>query len=251
MLSKLQQQFWGALTQYDNAIIASISSQGKLSADDRVEIYRTNVRSSHVSVLMSVYAVCEKILGSDYFKQIAINYYKRYPSSSYDLNDYGHKFPSYLKQLLMQRSELVDFQYLSDLAQLEWKIQKVYFSADNVLLDMAEFQKSCVNEAGDMKFSLQAGIDIQYSEFPIAELWEIHQTSTVAQQIEITNKSEHICIYRDGLQVVLKKIDEDLFSVISAIQDNKSLSEIADIFIDGNRLNTALEKLIKNQWLRH
>ena len=251
MLSELQQQFWGALTEFDNTIIASIKDQGNITADDRIEIYRTNVRSLHVSVLMSVYPVCEKILGSDYFKQIAMNYFKLYPSSSYDLNDYGHKFPSFIKQLLMKRPELADFQYLADLAQLEWKIQKVYFSADNEMLNMADFQKACANKTGDMKFSLQAGVDIQYSEFPIAELWEMHQKHNVTQQVEITNSSEYVCIYRDSLQVMIKKVDEDLYDLMMAIQDNKSLSEIAEKFVDSQRLNVALEKLITNQWLRH
>ena len=124
MLAKLQNEFWAALTGSSDAVLTSICSEGELKPSARVEIYCTNVRSLHVSVLMSVYPVCEKILGSDYFKQIARKYLKQNPSSSVDLNEYGDQFPIFLKQLIEQRSELADFQYLADLAQLEWMIQE-------------------------------------------------------------------------------------------------------------------------------
>ncbi len=251
MLVKLQKDFWAALTDSDNAVLASISDQGNLKPAERIDIYRTNVRSLHVSVLMSVYPVCEKILGSDYFKQIAKKYIKENPSHSVDLNEYGGNFSSYLQQLIQRRPELEDFQYLADLAQLEWQIQEVYFSADNVKLDMVGFQNACINQAGEMFFSMQASVSILNSEYPIAELWEAHQSDAAEDEVIVASEHEYLCIYRDEYQVSLKKINADLYSLITAIQDGKTLTEIAELFVDGDRLNTALEQLIKNEWLRY
>ena len=252
MLDKLQNEFWAALTDSSNAVLTSIRDQGKLEPSDRIDIYRTNVRSLHVSVLMSVYPVCEKILGSDYFKQIAKQYFKKHPSHSVDLNQYGGQFPSFLQQLIEQRPELAEYQYLADLAKLEWQIQEVYFSADNIKLDLVEFQNACVSQAGEMSFSLQASVAILDSSYPIAELWEMHQADHVQQQQEVVaNKHEYLCIFRDEYQVSLRKISADLFSLIAAIHERKTLTEIAELFLDGHQLNIALEQLIKNQWLKH
>jgi hypothetical protein len=251
MLARLQHEFWVALTDTDNTVLSSICDEGKLKPSDRIEIYRTNVGSLHVSVLMSVYPVCEKILGSDYFKQIAKQYFKKNPSRSVDLNEYGEQFASFLQQLTGQRPELAEFQYLADLAQLEWQIQEVYFSADNVKLDMLEFQNECANQSGNMSFSLQASVSILESKYPIAELWEIHQSDAATRQEIITNQHEYLCIFRNEYQVSLKKISADLFNLIVAIQERKTLAEIAELFSDSHQLNTALEQLIKNQWLKN
>jgi len=251
MLAKLQKEFWEALYDADNAVLASIYDDGNLKPSDRIEIYRTNVRTLHVSVLTSVYPVCEKILGSDYFKQIAKKYFKQNPSQSVDLNEYGDQFPRFLRDLIEQRSELEEYQYLADLAQLEWQIQKVYFSADNVKLDMIKFQQACATQAGEMSFSLQASVSILASEYPIAELWQMHQEDEPDQGATVVAEYEWLCIFRDGYQVSIRKINADLYNLIVAIQDGKTLTDIAEQFIEGPRLNAALEELIKNKWLRH
>ncbi len=251
MLANLQKEFWAALVDSDNAVLASICDEGNLKPSERIDIYRTNVRSLHVSVLMSVYPVCEKILGSDYFKQIAKKYVRQNPSKSVDLNEYGGQFANFLQSLIEQRPELADFQYLADLAQLEWQIQEVYFSADNVKLDMAEFQNACVTQAGEMSFSLQESVSILDSEYPIAELWEMHQSDDAEYKAIVADGHEYLCIFRDGYQVSLRKINADLFSLIAAIRDGKTLAEITELFVEGLRLNAALEELIKNEWLKY
>ncbi|MFK7794564.1 MAG: putative DNA-binding domain-containing protein [Gammaproteobacteria bacterium] len=251
MLVNLQKEFWAALYNSDNAVLLSICEQGNLKPSERIEIYRTNVRLLHVSVLMSVYPICEKILGSDYFKQIAKTYVQKNPSKSFDLNQYGDGFPAFLQKLIEQRAELTDFQYLADLAQLEWQIQEVYFSADNIKLDMTEFQSACAAQAGEMNFSLQASVSVFASEYPIAELWEMHQSDAVENKAIVAAEHEYLCIFRDQYQVSLRKIDADLFRLITAIQDKKTLSDIAELFVEAPRLNAALEQLIKNKWIKH
>ena len=251
MLADLQKEFWAALVEFDNAVLASICDQGNLKPSERIDIYRTNVRSLHVSVLMSVYPVCEKILGSDYFKQVAKKYVKQNPSQSVDLNEYGDQFANFLRILIEHRPELADFQYLADLAQLEWQIQQVYFSADNVKLDMVEFQNACVAQAGEMSFCLQPSVSILDSEYPIAELWEMHQSDGVEHKKIVAGEHEYLCVFRNEYEVSLRKINADLFGLIVAIQDNKTLAEIAQMFVEGSRLNSALEELIENEWLRH
>ena len=250
MLVELQKEFWAALTCSDSAVLTSICNEGKLKPSERIDIYRTNVRSLHVSVLMSVFPVCEKILGSDYFKQIAIKYVKENPSHSVDLNEYGDQFPNFIQRLIRQKPELADFQYLADLSQLEWQIQEVYFSADNIKFNMAEFQKACVNQAGEMIFSLQASVSILNSKYPIAELWGMHQSDAAEQEVIVSSQQEYLCVFRDEYQVSLRKINADLYDLMAGIQEGKTLTEIAEIFVDGHRLNAALEKLIKYEWLR-
>ena len=251
MLAELQKQFVASLIDADKAVLNSICSKGDLKPAERIDIYRTNVRTLHVSVLMNVFPVCEKILGENYFKQIAIKYVKENPSYSYDLNHYGDRFPHYLQQLIGQRLELAEYQYLGDLAQLEWQIQEVYFSADKVKLNMPILQKKSAEKAGEMVFTLQSCVSILDSNYPIAELWYMHQSDeSIQKETIIDDEHQYLCVYREQYQVLLKKINSDLYLLIDQIKQKNTLAKIAEEFSDSHRLNAALEQLIENEWLR-
>lgn len=251
MLADLQKQFFESLIHADKTVLRSISSKGKLKPADRIDIYRTNVKSLHVSVLMNVFPVCEKILGENYFKQIAIKYVKENPSHSYDLNHYGDSFPNYLQKLISQRLELAEYQYLGDLAQLEWQIQEVYFSADKVKLNMPILQSMCTDKAGEMIFTLQACVSILDSKYPIGDLWYMHQSDETSKiETDIDDQHQYLCVYRDQYQVSLKKINADLYQLMEQIKQKSTLAKIAEVFSDSDRLNSALVQLIEYEWLK-
>ena len=116
---------------------------------------------------------------------------------------------------------------------------------------MVEFQNTCVKQAGEMCFCLQASVFVLDSIYPIAELWEMHQSAEAEQHTLSVDEHEYLCIFRDEYQVSLRKISADLFALIAAIQQGKTLIEIAELLEDSSRLNVALEQLIKNEWLRN
>jgi len=220
------------------------------NAVDRINVYRTTARSLHVSVLESVYPVCEKILGKDYFKFIAKKYFVNHPSLSPDLNDYGEQFPEFLSKLLDSRNELKGFEYLPDLAALEWCIQKSYYSGDDAPLDIQRFQQQCEQYGGDVKFSLASGVFLLETDYPVREIWSLHQQQADSIAIEMPQRGEKICIYRENYEVKLEKIDEYSCRLMLAIKKNSTLSGIADSFESSDQLNAALSFVMSKQWLR-
>ncbi len=250
MLAEIQNQFWSGLKYSDNEIISAIHESDDFKSTDRFGVYRSNARYLHVSVLISVFPVCEKILGNENFKQIAKKYFNDNPSCSPDLNEYGEYFPSYLYGLIMQRAELEEYKYLVDLAQLEWNRQKAYFCDDAVDLDMTVFQQSCERMGGEIVFSLQPGISILETQFPIVALWEMYQSGSIEKEVKFIQQSEYLCVYRKEFQVQHEKIDADIFNLMKAIQNKCTLSAIAEIFQKSARLNAAIEKVIKRKWLK-
>jgi hypothetical protein len=86
---------------------------GNLLPKQQLSIYQNNVRGALQTSLAQVYPVCRKILGENYFKQLASVYIKKYPSTCHDLNLYGESFSGFIHLQCQQLNELKDLPYLN------------------------------------------------------------------------------------------------------------------------------------------
>lgn len=249
-LANTQYKFWVALKEADKDILEFIYDDETFDSASRLDVYRATARSVHVSVLSSIYPVCLKILGNDYFKLIAKKYFIAYPSSNPDLNNYGEHFANYLAELASQRDELSEYLYLSDLAKLEWCLHAAYYSKDNDPLDIEQFQNQCAQLGGEIRFDLAYGIELLKSEYPITTIWQQHQDDVELVQVKAIEQSELICVYRENYQAVYKLLDEGTYKLMNMINKGLTLFEIAELFESGEELNVALAFCVNKQWLR-
>ena len=248
-LTELQAQFWSSTRNQTGEIYPLIRSDFGFLAKQRMDVYRTTARSAHVSALMDSYLVCRAILGDDYFKQIAKLYFVQTPSRSADMNEYGDSFPGFIAQLYNQREELRDYYYLIDLARLEWEYQKTYFTADVVTFDIEVFQDNCERLGGEATLALQPCISLMSSSYQIFEIWQMHRSGNIQTKINTARYRQHLCIYKQDHAVIVDKIDLDVYALLVSVRQNKSLSEIAELFDGRYDLNTALTVAVEKQWL--
>ena len=148
-LKDLQQQFSKAITQGDFSELSTlVEGSETLGATERLSIYRENYFGSLTGALKEVYPVCVKIVGENYFKQIARNYVQKNASGNQNLNFYGETFPDYLDELVKTREEASELVYLPDVARLEWAFNCAFYAADDSPFNFEAFEKA-VKEAED------------------------------------------------------------------------------------------------------
>lgn len=248
-LAETQRKFWSSLNHYSDDVLSEIYGDGIFASEQRMEVYRMTAISLRISVLKDVFPVCEKILGEKYFSQIAKFYFKDNPSINPDLNQYGESFPEFCDRLITERNELKDFAYIGDLARLEWRIQKAYFSKDNLEFDIKCFEKKCHKDAGSIILSLQPNVFILKSAFPVLKIWNAHQDVENLDQQHFLHDQENVCIYRDKYKVTAENIDQLTYCLLSAINEKKSLSEISALFENSEQLNPTLALSLQKGWL--
>ena len=248
-LAELQQQFWSSSRNHENEIYSWIANQSDFRPEQRMEVYRATARSMHVSALMDGFPVCKAVLGDDYFKMLAKSYFLRTPSYSEDMNEYGDSFPGYIAMLIGQRNELKDFVYLVDLARLEWEYQKVYFAPEAFIFNVEKFQEKCRRSGDHVVLKLQPGIGYISSCFQVFQIWHMHREDKLRQLTAMANARQYLCIYKKDYQVLVEKVNADVYELLIQIQQKKSLTEIANRFQGRYDLNAALTTVINNQWL--
>ncbi len=248
-LVETQRLFWASMGDAETDLPKCIYSDDKFSSTQRIAVYKTNARSLHISVLKDAFPICRKILGDNYFVQISKVYFKSNPSISFDLNQYGETFSEFLDELIISRPELADYQYLGDLARLEWKIQSAYFSKEDIELDLNKLEKLCRDSSDSMRFHLQPSVSIISAEYPVLKIWTAHQDNKMSGQQNFQCEQEKICVYRKGVEIKAESIDTQTYCLLTAIKNEKCLSEIADHFDSSELLNSSLAMALQKKWL--
>src|SRR5712691_4666021 len=91
-----------------------------IDAHARLAIYRNNLQEGFRKALALEFPVIERLVGEDYFRQLAASFQAEHPSRFGDLHCIGDPFARFL----LQRFEDTQYAYLPDVATLEWAYQQ-------------------------------------------------------------------------------------------------------------------------------
>ena len=130
-LRELQLRFAAAL--FDGAVepIAPHVLAGALGADARLRIYRNNLREGFRKTLALEFPVIERLVGAQYFAQLALELLTEHPSRAGNLHHVGAPLAAFLRR----RFAGTEHAYLPDVAELEWACQEALVAADSEPLD--------------------------------------------------------------------------------------------------------------------
>ena len=249
-LAAMQDYFWSAVHEEDLALEQYIHVSDEFTEQQRVDVYRTTTRSVKVMSLMDTYSVCKKILGEQYFKQLAKQYAQHAPFLNPDMNQYGATFPDYLNKLCNQRDELKEYAYLPDLARLEWFYQAAYFAKDNIPFD-ADLFLDVSKRCGDkLTLSLQACIYPICTAYPIYEIWNMHRDNELEKKLISLDAPQYLCVHRSKFEVKVVLIDVGVYVLLSLISEKKTLLEITQQFSKKHNLDQALAFVMQKQWIK-
>lgn len=122
-LKNIQKAFLNAV--YHNSTMDGIIENG-INSDERMAIYRNNVKTSLIDTIIATYPLCAKLTDERFLRYAANEYIKAHPSKSGNLDDYGDQFASFLKTF----EPCKDLPYLPELATFEWTKQQSYLATD-------------------------------------------------------------------------------------------------------------------------
>lgn len=115
---------WIDLTAHE--VEAVVTPSRKRSSLERLNVYGNAYFSRLTQCLESIFPTFSQVVGHETFEQFALAYLQQYPSRSYTLNNLGQQFVPFLETTKppAERQGWEDF--LIELAQLEWAIDRVF-----------------------------------------------------------------------------------------------------------------------------
>ena len=232
-----------------DGFLSELSGMKTLTPDRQLSIYKSNLDGAHEKVLAQVYPACRNIVGEKYFNQLCRQYRYRFPSVQPDLNNYGKAFSGYLKTNLAHHKELEDFNYLPDLALLEWYWHATYFSEDDRPFDFNKLAQVSVEQQQALVFKLSHAFSVQKSAFPVIEIWHANNTATSSNQMfEMPESDVYYCVFRKDYQVDMEVLSQHQFDLLVSIGQQHTLNQLSDD--DANiDLQQQLQYYIKQGWI--
>ncbi len=244
-LQSMQEVFIKQLSQFksDAAFLNQLSPTQSLQPEQQIEIYQNNVRGALQGCLAQIYPVCCTILGEPYFKQLAKDYIQQHPSRQPDLNGYGGEFSAFISKQCQQRSELFDFFYLGDLAQLEWLYHAVYYAASPTVFDFDVFAQLSESQQASTVFQLAPCFEFMVSDYPIVSIWQLNRLNTTEQH-SVPSHVERAGIFRQAYQISIFELEEADVQALSLIKAGKTLQALVQANLDHS-----LPEFIQKGWL--
>jgi len=233
-LADIQQKFMRCLitppTNSDD-FLCQLSKMGTLIPEMQLAIYRSNINGAREKVLAQIYPACRNILGERYFNQLCQGYRFQYPSCEPDLNMYGKEFYSYLDDCLTHHEELEGFEYLPDLALLEWHWHEAYFAEDDETFDFDKLAQVPLEQQPTLVFKLSHAFSPQKSNYPVVAIWRANNKIPSKHQVfELSEDPVYYCIFRKKYQADIETLNECQFDLLTAIGQQHTLNHLSQSF---------------------
>lgn len=249
MLHELQTSFLKGIYNKSLEDIAYpfIKETSGKSAEQQISIYRGSIFGGLKKALAETYPVTKELVGDDFYNMMLGEYIKTYPCQVQDLNDYGEELPDFIRGLKQARS----IPYLADIAQLEWfcnsalntEIQK------NNLVDLEFLNTKQITE---LKLNLPNGSALLQSNYPVDEIWEMHQND-IEKELELTEELVNLIVWNSGLAIKVDKLTLEQFCFLDNINKGLTFVDVCSEVISSyphSDINLLFSNALQYGWLQ-
>ena len=197
-LPELQKEFVGSILGEQPEILPHIKSDGRLTPEQRMQIYRNNTLFILTDNLKATFPATAALGSEEFFRYAAREFIKSDPPESGDMNTYGEHFPAFLRE-----TELVEnHPFLADVAKLEWLRQEAYMAADK------------------SNTTLHPSLRLFSSQWPVISLWKLGKGQCAAEDVDMS-RGENAVIFRRGDGIEMWSVDANTSAFILALSEER------------------------------
>lgn len=177
-----------------------------LSAPDRLSIYRNTHIGSLTAALRLSYPAVHKLVGEDFFDGAAARFIRTHPPHQAYLYEYGGAFPEFLLVL----PEAKSLSYLSDVARLEWAVNRALHAPSAPPLDNTRLAKITARDQARLAFTVHPAVSLVHSAYPVDTIWQAVLGSDDQELAAVDLYAGPVCLLidRENGEVRVRRIDE-------------------------------------------
>jgi len=191
----------------------------------RLGIYRNNLEAGFAKALALEFPVIQRLVGEDYFRQLALRFLARHPSRSGDLHHIGAPFAGFLREQFADTS----YRYFADVAALEWAWQECLVAEDDEAIDPQALQAVPPHAYAGLRFALRKAARLLDSAFPIVHIWEANQPgATAAEIIDLASGPEFVLAHRVSGDARITRLSAGEFALLSTLAKAEPLEAALD-----------------------
>jgi hypothetical protein len=213
-LRDLQQAFAHALTGDGQAAVEPLIVSHGLPSAARAGIYRNNIRTTFRNTMQIGFPATARLVGAEYFCRLVEAYQDLYPSRSGNLQHVGADFVAFLAQWFGGSS----FEYLTDVAAIEWAYQEILVAPEHPPLDVGALGTIPEVDYDALRLRLHPAARLLRSRFPLARIWRANRDETLdATPIDLGAGGDQLLLLRRGLDVEIHRLRAADYAFLDAL----------------------------------
>jgi hypothetical protein len=156
-----------------------------------VAIHRNNVRAAYLRVLQSAFPIVIRLVGEDFFRFAAHEYFHAHPPRSPLVARYGDDFPGFLATFEPAR----DFAYLPDVARIEIEHLKSWHAAEAVSPPAEDVLELLRRASDDAHVHLHPSLRLLSASHSAHTIWT-HNRADETGALTLSGEVERVLIVR-------------------------------------------------------
>jgi hypothetical protein len=199
----------------------NIRSNG-LDGARRIRIYRNNYLANLGEALAAVYPVTVRLVGEDFFRQLARRYAGETRSNSGDIRRYGNAFPDFLESI----GEIAGFPYLPDVARLEWAWHRVFHTETAESLDLTALRMIAPEDCPGLRFHLQPAARLLDSIYPVLRIWQVNLEDWQGDKtVDLAEGGVSLLVHRSKNTVTVEALPPADYRLLERLSLGERLAE--------------------------
>jgi Putative DNA-binding domain len=235
-LLKLQQTFtdWVLRGRNQDPISALIKANG-LTVEQCLQIYRNNTQLGLTEALRDGYPVVSKLVGKDFFNQLARSFIRCFPPKAGCLLSFGSEFADFIGGYQLAAG----LPYLPDVARLEWYRHEAFHEADVCALDITSLVGVNPDCYGELGFTLHPTARLHTSEYPVLAIWQTNQEGYEGDvTVNLAEGGCQLLVYRPGLDIEIVALTEAEYQFLRLLDTGLTLTQaVEEVTLNDNAFN--------------
>lgn len=224
------QHLFAAGLKSSNTDILNLITPHSVSAAHEFAIYQNSVIGLKQKSLQTIYAVCHRLVGTEFFIAMITEYIQQTPSRSADLAHYGATLAEFIEHFIPAKS----LPYLPDVARLEWAWHRLYSHRFTAPLDFQKLQLRYQENNSDIIFILGDHCTLLQSIYPVHQIWEVNQPTYAGDQTVILEDSQGFfyLIWCKELVNHINSLEKPVWQLLFYISQQWRLEDIYQALIE-------------------
>ena len=204
------------------------ADRGATLGDDRLAIYRFNIRANYRNAFAASYPVVKRLTGSPFFNAVVDAFVAAHPPVSGDLNIYGERLAGFLESY----APAATLPYLADVARLEWAIDEANRAADAPRVPdavLAALSIVAPERVPNVRLVLDTSCRLVASHFPIMRIWRANQPDRSGdERVDLDEGGILLLVRRDANGVALESLSAGAHAWLLALAQHATFGAAID-----------------------
>jgi hypothetical protein len=249
MLQEIQQSFLKSLSTDEPEFLTHLVELACLSKEQALNIYHQGVKRKSLNILKGIYPVCQQILGSELFDNLATDYARYSPPESADFSRFAAAFVEFIAEYCLPS----EFAVVVQIARLEWEIYLLLREYNSPELDLEALAQVDATTQGELFFYLPTGALLLQSNYPLDEIMKVNQPDYQGEcQIETKSEEFYFLVWRAKWGICIDRLTWEEWLVLQRIQMKLSFMEVCDYLADYHSsldITTIFPSLVAQGWI--